>query len=242
MSTLGIVVALAAEQSTLAELANDGSVLIRCGGPGPTAADAAARALVDDGCDRLLSWGVAGGLAPALHPGDLILADAVIDDAGRRWHCDCPLPLNDVVRGTIAGSEHALLTPAAKAERHRRDGCLAVDMESAAIAAVAERAGLPFAALRAVADPATRSIPYAALNAVDAHGRSRPLRLLGGVLRRPLELARLIPLARDFGRARRALTRAANALRRNDSEADPAPSPRVRSNQSPNLHQLEFAS
>ena len=61
----------------------------------------------------------------------------------------------------------------------RDSGALAVDMESQIAARIARRHELPFVALRAISDAATRGLPPAALVRLKPNGRVR----LGGVLR-----------------------------------------------------------
>jgi len=81
-------------------------------------------------------------------------------------------------------------------------------MESRGVAEAAHEAGVPFVALRAVADPADRSLPPAAVDAINAYGRLRPLRVLLGLLRRPRDLAALFALATDARRGYDALAAA----------------------------------
>ena len=99
------------------------------------------------------------------------------------------------------GGGGVLATAAEKAALRRATGADAVDLESAAAA----RAGIPFAALRAICDPAARDLPHAALVALDARGRIGALHVLAAVLARPAELPALLRLAGDAARARRAL-------------------------------------
>jgi adenosylhomocysteine nucleosidase len=80
-----------------------------------------------------------------------------------------------------------------------------VDLESGAVARVALAHGLPFAVLRAVADPAERNLPPAALLALDGAGRIGILRVLGSVFGNPGQILGLLALARDAAAARRAL-------------------------------------
>ncbi len=53
------------------------------GGGTAAGAEAAARRLIDEGSDALVSFGLAGGLDPALRPGALIVPSAVIVDGVR---------------------------------------------------------------------------------------------------------------------------------------------------------------
>ena len=78
-------------------------------------------------------------------------------------------------------------------------------MESGAIARVAYRHGLPFLVLRAVADPAWRSIPDSALAAVDDEGRIKPFDLIKALARHPAEVRDLRALASDYNTARESL-------------------------------------
>jgi nucleoside phosphorylase len=169
----------------------------------------------------VLSVGCAGGLAPALVTGDLVLVREVIrlDDQG---HPRDVLPAApDTVAAWAAGrgvalheaslvtSPTVLVEPAAKA-RLASTGAAIVDMESAAVASVARRRGVPFVGLRVVLDEAGDVLPLAlAADSVDqATGELRPVRAAMAVLGRPLALAAVVRLARQRYGAARALTTA----------------------------------
>jgi adenosylhomocysteine nucleosidase len=79
---LAVVTGLAAE----ARIAGRGEATIVGGGRGDRLA-ADLETAIAKGATRLLSFGVAGGLAPALRPGDLIVAAGVIEGEAR-WTCD----------------------------------------------------------------------------------------------------------------------------------------------------------
>lgn len=104
----------------------------------------------------------------------------------------------------LAGDRLAA-TALAKAALLCATGADAVDLESAAALRAARRHGLPFAALRAVCDPAERDLPPAALAALDARGAIGLAAVLGSVLRQPGQIGDLIAVGRDAGRARTAL-------------------------------------
>lgn len=165
--------------------------------------EANARRLLARGADRLVSFGIAGGLDPALPPGTLVVATEVIGDGERfpaqAWGC------GKALRGAIAGSGHPLASPAAKARLYAATRAVAVDMESLAVARVAAEAGVPFMALRAIADPADRAVPGLALSALDAQGRPDLLRLAAGVLTDPEQIPQLWRLALDYRAALGAL-------------------------------------
>src|ERR1700704_732390 len=84
-------------------------------------------------------------------------------------------------------------------------GAAAVDMESHIAAAYAADAGLPFAALRVISDPATRALPTLATNAIKANGDVDLRKILRGVARNPLIIRALYSTGRDFNRALRSL-------------------------------------
>ena len=111
----------------------------------------------------VISFGVAGGLDPSLKSGDVVVATEVVaGDA--RWLAglalseeliDGPHWAPTVVRAGLAGVEQVVVGQAGKAALHSETGASAVDMESHIAAAYAAEAGLPFAALRVISDPAT---------------------------------------------------------------------------------------
>ena len=179
--------------------------MVRCYGPGPEAASHAADELLAAGCGALLSFGVAGGLHPALPAGHLVLADAIVTPQGQRFPTDaawgarlCALLTGDrkAGPGTIAGSDQPLFSVAEKRALHEATGAVAVDMESHAVGRAAAGAGVPFMAVRAVCDPATSAVPGCLADAVDDTGRPRLGMILARLAARPADLPRLLVLAR----------------------------------------------
>jgi len=109
------------------------------------------------------------------------------------------------VRALAAGG--ILATPAEKAAAREATFAAIVDLESGAVARVAARHGLPFAAVRAVCDPAGFALPPLALDALDHGGRISPWRVLRSVLRRPGQIPALVALSGHAAEARSALAR-----------------------------------
>ena len=179
--------------------------------------------LVADGAGALVSFGICGSLDPALGPGALILPQAVASEGGRHRRVDAALrgalaaALGRAgiaaLGGDILGALRAADTPSRKAALNRESGAIAVDLESHLVADAAAAAGLPFAVLRAVADPAERAVPPAAIIGLDASGRPALGRILRSLAAQPRQLAALLQLARDTRCALAALRRAAEALR-----------------------------
>jgi adenosylhomocysteine nucleosidase len=169
----------------------------------------------------VVSFGVAGGLDPTLKTGDIVVATEVL--AGdTRWLAG--LPLNEeliasvalggrrVVRGGLAGVEQVIAAQAGKAALHLETGAAAVDMESHIAAAYAAEAGLPFAALRVISDPATRALPPLAMAAIKPNGDIDLRKVLRGLMRNPLTLHALVSTGIDFNRALRSLRGARSFL------------------------------
>jgi adenosylhomocysteine nucleosidase len=183
------------------------------------------RAMIDrflaEGATGLISFGIAGGLDPALSSGALVLADAVRDERGGvrpvdpRWQARLVAALTRagiaVHRGDMLGAGAIAVSIAGKAQARRTTGAVAVDLESHLVAGAAAAAGLPFVVLRAIADPAARGLPPAALVGLAPDGSPALLPVLASLLRHPGQLPALLQAARDSGRALAALRRAAGA-------------------------------
>src|SRR3954452_12264116 len=97
----------------------------------PVATLSGAKALLDEGADGLISFGIAGGLAPGLKPGTLVVATEVNAGDGRRY------PALDVVTASMTGAIRAPIVGAAtivaqaeaKQALYRQTGAAAVDLE-----------------------------------------------------------------------------------------------------------------
>jgi adenosylhomocysteine nucleosidase len=151
------------------EVPVNGELLLACvGGIGKVAAARAATALLSLGARRaLLVVGVCGGLKRHLVPGTFVhCTTAVQADFARREGREIPSEpaLREAWRALASGPEGWFLTadrPVLSLWRRMRlarafSGDCVADMETAAVAATAAGAGVPWAALRAVTDRATR--------------------------------------------------------------------------------------
>jgi adenosylhomocysteine nucleosidase len=187
-------------------------------GPGCCATNAA-QALATQGATALAVFGVAGALDSSLSSGTLICPEYVVDENGARYATDASwraslqrsLPTTLRASGSLLSVRNPLLTVAEKANAHLRFDALAVDMESAAVAAIAQRHSLPFISLRAIVDEAGDTVPTALNNAVDAWGRPRALGLITALCRHPSVLGDLPRLYSRMQRATHALRAAAQA-------------------------------
>lgn len=183
-STVGplhLIVALASEFSCLPRGPLRRQRALRCG-PGPAAAEFAARAAIRDGAGGLLVFGFAGGIARGSVCGSVVLPEHVQDADGQRlatdaaWRARLAAALPTGIRaeaGDLVASEIVVTTPAAKRGRAAATGAVALDMESAAVAAVALEAAIPFVVLKVVIDGPDDALPPDIAHWVDGYGRAR---------------------------------------------------------------------
>ncbi|MFC5430942.1 phosphorylase [Paraburkholderia denitrificans] len=186
--------------------------------------DRALTAALDRGASGVISFGTAGGLAPDLEPGTLVIADVVDGPFGRidtdaAWSARLAeallaSPLAVRMRRGVEAAVAAPLTGAAdKAALHAATGgALAVDMESHMAAAAAAARGLPFAVCRAIVDPAWRSLPKAAMAGLRDDGTTAIWPVLRELAREPSQLGGLLRIAADARAARQSLAAARQAL------------------------------
>lgn len=216
MTRLGIITGLLSEANLIAATLlrldqHAARPLIFCSGGDAPRARRALERFIAQGAGALMSFGIAGGLDPSLPSGTLVVAEAVVTPENQRLTSDAPWRRRllgkaaDVVVADIAGSQRVVCDAGAKGALHRLTGAVAVDMESHTVAAAAAAADLPFLALRAIADPAGRDVPSAALAGQTADGSIRVLPVVRQVLFKPWELPALIGLAGDYRRAMAAL-------------------------------------
>jgi len=193
-----------------ARIAAGPGMTVICSSSDPRQLRGLLRVFDPSGIRGIVSFGVAGGLDPSLEPGHVVVATEVV--AGRtRWQAASALKENltatpgldrmRVTEGILAGSERIVVCTHSKAALRRATGAAAVDMESHIAAHYAEDNGLPFAALRVVADPASRTLPEVAVAALKSDGKIDPWRVLRGIARRPHAIPALLRTARDFNRA-----------------------------------------
>jgi adenosylhomocysteine nucleosidase len=184
-----------------------GSLYLQLSGIGPERARRAAEILLSAGAKALISWGVAGGLAPHLKSGTLLLPEQVQLIRGEEYHpdsrwrqrimnrLDAKLPFSSAA---LCHTETILSSPEEKNHLYYQTQCAAVDMESAAVAKAAAHAGVPFLIIRAVADPAQTALPASALRALNAEGRLQWFTLLANLFKHPKDILSLWQLAEHF--------------------------------------------
>lgn len=188
-------------------------------GIGPARAGAAMRQAVGAG-EMVVSIGFAGALVETAAPGDLVLPGTIVwEEQGTVRGYEVPAPTlaaaaaqvpaelgARALRGALWSSPVVIDTPAAKRAAARRLGAVAVEMETAALIAVATERGGTVVALKAILD--TVDVALDALPSdLDVSWAAR-----ARLLTRPKAWPGVIALARHVPRAARTLTRAAAAI------------------------------
>ena len=222
MKRLGIICALYPEAACLTKrkpepqepVALEGGVLLVVSGAGRHSAQRAADRLAKEKVDCLLSFGCAGGLAPALKAGDLAQPGEALSGGASHKATAC-LPAAALGRlarrriaihqGAMATVDQAVATPLDKQALLRRTGAVCVDMESAAILEMAAKRGIPAFVLRAILDTADMTLPQAALRRADEFGQLNTPALLADLARAPGQIGPLLRLIGAWGRARKTL-------------------------------------
>ncbi len=185
------------------------------GGGDTEGATRAASAALAAGAQAFISFGLAGGLSPDARAGTLVIPRVVrVGGGGLATDVALSEALGGFTCDVLLAGERAVAGRAEKARLWQETGADAVDLESGAVARTAAAACVPFAVLRVVCDPAWRDLPPAALVALDGSGAIGLGRVLASLARQPSQLGRLLALARDATRARRALRQRIATLRR----------------------------
>ncbi len=198
---LGIVCASPAEAKPLtgfdAEIGRIYSIgqssFLAVSGAGSKNAGNAADVLLNDGVQALISWGFAVGLQSSLHAGDVVLAEILVTEqssykVSRSWRTAMRKRLADFTRvydGALAHCESVLSRPVEKKILRDSSSAIAVDRESAAVAARAKRAKIPFLALKVIAESASMRLPSALSERISESGSLGPAKIIQGAGARP---------------------------------------------------------
>ncbi|TAK61395.1 phosphorylase [Methylobacter sp.] len=225
----GIVVALPEEISTLTSKKIDkgrcvfitDNTVLAYSGAGADNARTASELLIAQGATRLISWGCAAALIETLKPGDLVLADTLIDVESNQigirsdWHSHAANLLSTSLKihlGSLAESKNIVATGNDKKHLHTQTGAVALDMESIAVAKVARQHNAPFLAIRAIADPVSMDLPKAINHSLNNEGDIILGKLLLFIALHPAELPGLIKLGLHFNNAKNTLKLVAKQL------------------------------
>ena len=232
----GIIVALSEELSTLKTVPNalwessmirgkfiflTDDIILIYSGAGAGNARKAAELAVSKGATKLMSWGCAAALSPDLKMGDLVLADSLLNSDGTEipvnatWHQHAKTILDSELaayKGALFNSDTLVSTAEEKQDIFTKTGAIALDMESRAIAEVAQHYALPFLAIRAIADPSTMDLPNAVLKALNENGEVEITKIIASLVFNPKEIPHLIQLGQYFQLAKKTLSSVAKQL------------------------------
>ncbi len=195
-------------------------IVVHTAGIGKERAKAAAENLIQQGIAGLISWGTAGGLSPQILSGDLLLPSQVINSEketyciDENWRNELQDNLKDLVvrGGSLLQMDQIITSVHHKKQLFETHQALAVDMESAAIAAVAHAAKIPFLAIRTVVDDANCNFPQWLHLSLDTHGRVQLGALSHKLMLQPSRVKDLVRLAQSFAIAKATLNRVAVLL------------------------------
>lgn len=197
------------------------NTIIILSGAGPDNARIAAQALIAQGAQQLISWGCAGALAPHLKAGDLVIPALILTQDNKlitthtQWSKQITEILENSIKyytDTLLESDSVVALVHTKNKLHQATHALAVDMESGAIARIAEQAQIPFIALRSIVDPANLDLPQAINYAMTESGVVCIPKLLLYLCAHPNEIPRLIKLGLNFNAASKTLKTIAQQL------------------------------
>lgn len=175
------------------------------------------QAALSRGARAVISFGIAGGLRPDLRPGCTLIGMGIAGqdtwfESDRTWVARLAQLLPEAELADISGVDRAVCGVADKRALRSRTGAVAVDMESHVAARLAAQHGIPFAAVRVVADPAARAVPKAAAVGMRPDGTADVGAVLRALAANPRELPGLIRTAFDAQAAFAALRRCRRSL------------------------------
>ena len=188
------------------------SALVAVGGIGRNNAERAAELVIREARPGLLvSAGIAGALTPDLKAGAVVHVRDVVDESTGEHYATVGGDAVLVTTSRVAGVESKLRLASLF-------GASAVDMEGAAVASVAKKREISFAALKAISDELAFPMPPLG-KFVDAHGQFHVLTFAGFVAVRPWWWLPTIRLANNSQLAIRNLADALNHLIQQHADA-----------------------
>jgi adenosylhomocysteine nucleosidase len=188
------------------------SVVAATTGMGTAGAAAATRLMLDAGdVDHVMVVGIAGGIDDRLAIGEVIRPGTVVDGASGAEYRPHPLGQepDPPGEGALHTSDDFIVDPERVAALRAR-GVIAMDMETAAVAAVCEERGCPWSVVRSISDRSSDGMADEAVFEL-AHPNGSPnLRAVARfVARHPGRVPQLVRLGRDASVATSAAARAA---------------------------------
>ncbi len=225
MTRLGIVTGLLSEAAIIrgyGSAKHELPLLATAAGHDAHHVTRAAQGLIEQGANALVSFGLAGGLAPEARAGNLVIAGRVCDGEGNIIEGDLAwasraqatfarqfaAPVRNIV---MASGNKPVASVVEKARLYGASAAYAVDMESLPVAQVAAEKNLPFIAVRAIVDDASSHLLPAALHAQNGDGSINYGRLFRCLAESPWDIFSLISLGLKGAKASATLRAAVGA-------------------------------
>ena len=213
MSTIAIIAALDRELAPLVRgwksasfthcgrnfrVFEDAGRVAIAGGMGRHAAAGASRAVVERYQPQvLISAGLAGALISSLKVASIVTPKVIVDSVtGKEHRCE--------IGGGVLVTAAEVATAESKPQLVEKFNALAVDMEAAAVADVAQEARINFRCVKAISDEATFVMPPVN-RFVDGEGRFQNLRFAAWAMIRPQWWPATFALMRNSSTAAEAL-------------------------------------
>ena len=173
------------------------------------------KSLISKGASYILSVGTAAGLRPNVKAGDIVIPKKIIDHEERELHID--RQLHKDVMGQLKGCgyniwneplievDYVISDILEKKRLYEKTGCIAADMESAAIFRACLEMDIPFTCIRAIVDECITGLPQWIASLVDSSGIFSYSRLVKGLILHPWDLTVLLRISIGFFRAKKSL-------------------------------------
>lgn len=217
-----VLFALPQEQKSF-RFSNSADLRVAQSGAGAANAGRAAAGILaayNDAKPALIVCGFGGALTPAMRPGDLFVAESIVDATeGLDYPRERLTPDTQLTqiaaeqritgarlhKGVLVTANRVLVTAHEKREWSRRTGASAVDMETAAAALVAINNGARWIAVRVITDDSEHDLPLDFNTLTGSDGNVSMFRLTMAAAIRPWSLPGMIRLGKASSLAGRNL-------------------------------------
>ncbi len=222
---IGIIAAMNSEYALFkknkSKLFNGKKYKIVKSGVGRYAAAKATNQLINLGCDTILGWGFAGGLAKESQCGQIIITNNFVSE-NRKYSFETPLYQElknqikslDPTEGILFASDKPILDEKKKQELGRKFNSIAVDMESQGIISVVNYRKIPYLTIRVILDDSFTTLPRWISTLLEERSLPKKIRLLTMNILMPSESLNLIRLIKLHNRAAKQLYKTSALLTR----------------------------
>lgn len=151
--------------------------------------------------DRVVVCGIAGGLRPDIAIGEVLVPERVVDVASGAEFLPSPLAGN-ANAGTLASNNEFVTDPEVVTGWVDR-GYTAIDMETAAVAAVCERHGCAWSVVRSISDVPSDHVDDSVMGLTNSDGTVRPRAAARYLVSHPRRVPRMLAVGLGASRAAR---------------------------------------